>query len=279
MTKPGRNDPCYCGSGKKYKNCHMAEDKAGEQEKRTLQEASKWLHQDFMKYARDERFAEAFAFALQLYWNNHYTIENAEEMSMNEALRFFDWFVLDYQHDGSERLIDIYHREKTEDLSEAQQQVLENWLQVTPASAYELAGYEGQNLFVKEFTTQKEYTVYEPSGHGLVQPGDLLLGRLVSVLDRFEFSTVVAYLPQKEIADLAEKLDKARAADTTNFPEASYEEFMRRKGYLIIHHALEQAEAMGRPAVAAEDPDQAARLTRKAAKQIRKLPKLPRLRR
>jgi hypothetical protein len=23
MSKPGRNDPCPCGSGKKYKNCHM----------------------------------------------------------------------------------------------------------------------------------------------------------------------------------------------------------------------------------------------------------------
>jgi preprotein translocase subunit SecA len=22
----GRNDPCWCGSGKKYKNCHMRED-------------------------------------------------------------------------------------------------------------------------------------------------------------------------------------------------------------------------------------------------------------
>lgn len=20
---PGRNDPCHCGSGKKYKNCHL----------------------------------------------------------------------------------------------------------------------------------------------------------------------------------------------------------------------------------------------------------------
>ncbi|MCA9977843.1 MAG: SEC-C domain-containing protein, partial [Anaerolineales bacterium] len=23
MDKPGRNDLCYCGSGKKYKKCHM----------------------------------------------------------------------------------------------------------------------------------------------------------------------------------------------------------------------------------------------------------------
>lgn len=26
QQRPGRNDPCWCGSGKKYKNCHLAED-------------------------------------------------------------------------------------------------------------------------------------------------------------------------------------------------------------------------------------------------------------
>ena len=25
----GRNDPCWCGSGKKYKNCHYRADRAG----------------------------------------------------------------------------------------------------------------------------------------------------------------------------------------------------------------------------------------------------------
>lgn len=24
--KPGRNEPCWCGSGKKYKKCHLPED-------------------------------------------------------------------------------------------------------------------------------------------------------------------------------------------------------------------------------------------------------------
>jgi hypothetical protein len=27
-AKPGRNDPCHCGSGKKYKHCHLAADSA-----------------------------------------------------------------------------------------------------------------------------------------------------------------------------------------------------------------------------------------------------------
>ena len=26
----GRNDPCWCGSGKKYKNCHMQSDQQGQ---------------------------------------------------------------------------------------------------------------------------------------------------------------------------------------------------------------------------------------------------------
>jgi len=26
IDKPGRNDPCWCGSGKKYKKCHLPED-------------------------------------------------------------------------------------------------------------------------------------------------------------------------------------------------------------------------------------------------------------
>jgi hypothetical protein len=28
-AKPDRNDPCHCGSGKKYKNCHMKKDQSG----------------------------------------------------------------------------------------------------------------------------------------------------------------------------------------------------------------------------------------------------------
>jgi hypothetical protein len=31
----GRNDPCHCGSGKKYKQCHLAEDEAKARTERT----------------------------------------------------------------------------------------------------------------------------------------------------------------------------------------------------------------------------------------------------
>jgi hypothetical protein len=34
MRALGRNDPCHCGSGKKYKHCHLDKDEAAEREAR-----------------------------------------------------------------------------------------------------------------------------------------------------------------------------------------------------------------------------------------------------
>jgi hypothetical protein len=150
--------------------------------------------------------------------------------------------------------------------------VLELWLNAPPAGAYELLDYEGQVLQLREFMTGEEFELYEPAGHGLAQPGDLLLGRPVEIYGRREFSTLAAYLPQDEIADLGQKLEAAQGADSETYPDATEEAFMRRNGYLIIHHALAQAELKGRPAVAAQNQDRPdKKLVRKATKGLRSL--------
>jgi hypothetical protein len=249
----------------------MAADKEAAKESRLLAEAGQWLRRNFLSFARDERFAEAFATALPIYWNGLYTFDDAEQMSQYEAFRFIDWFIFDYRHGDSPRLIDAYFHERWEDLSVHQQKVLVNWIDAPPASAYELLDFEGQILQLRDFLSGETFQVYEPGGHGIVVPGDLLLGRLVPLEDRLEFSTVIAYLPQDEIADLADKLEKARAADIEEFADATLAESMRRYGYLIIHHALEQAELKGRPPVAGHDPDRIDKLTRRAAQRLRKL--------
>ena len=47
MAKPGRNDRCPCGSGKKYKSCCLMKDEAADRERLTAAQA-----------ARDQRAAE-----------------------------------------------------------------------------------------------------------------------------------------------------------------------------------------------------------------------------
>jgi hypothetical protein len=272
MSKPGRNDPCHCGSGLKYKKCHEPIEKAAEKERLMLLEGARYLRRDFLKFARDQRFAEQFAAALSHYWNGLYTFDNAEEMSESEAFRFIDWFTFDYQPtDDQPRLIEVYRQERWDDLATTQQAVLESWLDAPPAAAYELVDYEGQTLHLRDFVTGEEFEVYEGAGHGETEPGDLILTRLLPMDNRLEFSTTAAYLPQEEIADLADKLASARAADAEAHPGATYQEYMRRHNTILIHHALEQAQLQDRYPVARLDPERKDNATRTAARQLRRL--------
>lgn len=268
--KIGRNDLCYCGSGLKYKKCHMKIDQEKEKEQRASKQAVQWLGRDLLSFARDERFAESFAKALPEYWYGLYDLNNAEEMSLDEALRFADWFAFDYfQPDGS-RLIEVYQAEKAEDLSEVQRKVLAGWLEAGASSGYELLSYEGQQLHLRDYFTGEEFEVFEAGGRGDVEVGEVILTRLVQVLDQLEFSTSAAYLPTDEIGDLQEKMAEARTADQAEHPEASYTDFMRRHNHLLIHHALEQAQQKKRPPVARLDPNRSDKKTQTVAKQVRK---------
>ncbi len=270
MSKIGRNDPCYCGSGKKYKQCHMKEDKQKEKLVRDVKEAGRFVRRDLLKYARDERFAEDFAKALSLYWNDMYDIDNSEEMSMPEAFRFFDWFMFDYQLADGRFLIQNYHQEKYDDLSTPQQALIDQWTSAPPASGFELIGYEGQELKLCDYFSGEEIVAYEAGGRGSVEIGEIILTRIVPVADHFEFSTTAAYLPANEIADIKEKMATAESAYKATHPEATHEQFMRNKNYLLVHHALEQAEKVGRPPVARLDAHREDTKTQKVVQQMKR---------
>lgn len=270
MTKIGRNDPCYCGSGQKYKNCHLKADNEAERERRDWAEAGRFLRRDLLKFARDERWATAVAEAMPFYWNNHYDAQSAEQMSMPEALRFFDWFVFDYPQPDGQRLLDVYAAENRQDLARYQQLTLDAWLANSVTGAYELTGYDGQTLHLRDFMTGETYDIYEAGGHGNVEIGEVIIARLVPVHNQLEMSVSAGYLPAAEIADLADKLAAVKAADAETHPDADHQDFMRRHNHFLVHHALEQAEIQGRPPVARLNPNRDDVKTQKIIHKMKK---------
>jgi hypothetical protein len=250
MDKPGRNDPCYCGSGKKYKQCHMAADLAAEREQRAWADAARELRADLLDYADEERFDAEAGEAAAHYWNGLYTTETLPLMSDSEAERFLDWFAFDYTLPTTGgRIVELYRDEKGAELPSPRRELLDLWVDAPPMSGYELTGYQRQILHVREMVSGQELDVFEPSGHGNAPLGSLLLGRPVPVHDHHEFFALSAYIPPEEIADLPDKLTAARATDGQ-----AGEDFLRRHNVLFIHHALEQARSAGRPPVARLDP-------------------------
>src|SRR3954470_3069147 len=64
-TDIGRNDPCHCGSGKKYKKCHLEKDQTvnrKEREKAALN-AAKVMADQAKEEAKDGKAAPAHAHA------------------------------------------------------------------------------------------------------------------------------------------------------------------------------------------------------------------------
>lgn len=59
MTKTGRNDPCHCGSGKKYKRCCLQEDQKGERLVRSADNAARQAEYDALVESLSQELDQA----------------------------------------------------------------------------------------------------------------------------------------------------------------------------------------------------------------------------
>jgi hypothetical protein len=259
---------CHCGSGKLYKDCHKAEDVAGEEERRAWDTAYFALRQEFARFAKDERFARAFADAVGLFWDGHYTLENAHMMNEDEALRFFDWFVLDHIPEGGQRLFDVYAAEKGAELDERERALLEAWKQARPASAYVVVELDRPRVHLRDVFTGDEVWVEDAAAAHILDEGETLLGRVLAVNAMNRMAGGAARLPIDEAADLAPEITRARVTFLADHPGATWDDFLRARGYLLTHYAMHQAEAHGREAVRPESFNQAVK--NRSVRQLRK---------
>ncbi len=249
MPTPGRNDPCYCGSGKKYKHCHEPLDRAAQAEAHAWDMARRNLTRNVIVFAHEPRFAQSFAEGLKLFWNGHYTSETADGMSEDESLRFFDWFAFDYTPDDHPRLLEIYSAEKGVALGEVERKQLDYWLAARPISAHRVESVQGDGIALRDVFDDSTAAVTSEVGASAVKPGEILLARYIQVQDKLRRADGTVRLPescQEElVATMRQAFDEFRAEK----PAAAFDEFLRARGYLMGHFAMKQAEAEGRPAV------------------------------
>lgn len=257
MDKPGRNDPCYCGSGKKYKQCHLPIDLAAEQQARQWADAARRLRADLLDFADEEQFDEAVADGLPRFWDGYYTAENDHLMDAFEADRFYDWFLFDYRPAEGEWTAPAarYAEAKVDALNETQRSLLAQWLEAPPMGGYILDDYEGQTLNLHDYLTGETVDVFLPSGHGSAPIGSLIVGRIVPIQDQREFFTAPAFIPPEELGDLEQTLRDAMAEVAAANPKADAAEQRRRTNYLIMVQGLGAAKKAGRPPVARLDPN------------------------
>ena len=254
----GRNDPCFCGSGKKYKQCHMKVEQEKAKEARAWESAARFLQRDLIAFAREERFAESFAAGVALFFNQYHTIETANQMSQLESLRFFDWFAYDYVPLDRPRLIEVYYQDKGELMDEKEAPLLKRWLEAGPACAYELVETSGkgkQTLHLCNLFDESVHLVRHSGGPGRAEIKDVLIARLLPFRDETRMSDPAGYLRASEADGLKPFILDAWQAFLEETPDAKWEVFLRQRSYLFAHYELEAAKRAGRPPVARLGPN------------------------
>ena len=282
MTEPGRvgrNDPCPCGSGEKYKRCCMARDKAAQAERVAWQKAAQNMRIALLGYAKEPDLAADMGIGLGLFWQDRYTLDTVERMSVDESLRFFDWFAHDYRLQRQKeaarqgkRLIEVYWAEVGDALTEKEAAVLDAWIESPPGSAFLLAEADpaqGTVVLRDLFLSGRTVIVEDVSAAKHGEVGQILLARPLPEHEHVRLSGSTVLLPASEQAGLREAIEAAWQSYLEENPAATMEQFLRDRAYLLTHYALEWADREGRPAVAADDPESggiAARAVRKTLK-------------
>ena len=109
MSKTGRNDPCHCGSGQKYKRCCLQKDQAAEHtaliatataQAQGRKELDTFLEQEEALLLREEELTEASNAAVDLIQAGK--LDEAERAARELLVRFPD------AHDGYDRLGMVY---------------------------------------------------------------------------------------------------------------------------------------------------------------------------
>jgi hypothetical protein len=191
--KTGRNDPCSCGSGKKYKHCCLSsgpvsisvptfQDTPWGRQNQASEQLNKALQNEFLQEFDNDAVVDT--------WRDFNQTDDAPPMdSMREEMSIFIPYLL-YQWDTEERarrndgkpkggaVVRSYMKKNAHRLSELELQVLEQAIS-RPVSFYEVVRSDpGRGVCLRDLLIGEETEVEEHSASQMMRPGDIAYGQI-----------------------------------------------------------------------------------------------------
>ena len=169
-TDIGRNDPCWCGSGRKYKKCHL------HNESRTLDERALWLYQKavgFLSNSSSWRLAMIDAAQARAeYSDSPYALLDALDDPVTADVLLFE---------GGAFAEFVAIRGAL--LPEDERLLAEQWL-LAERSVYEVEEVRrGEGLTLRDVRTGDVHQVLERAGSQQLKAGSLICARVVPAGD------------------------------------------------------------------------------------------------
>ncbi|UCE52925.1 MAG: SEC-C domain-containing protein [Desulfobacterales bacterium] len=240
--KIGRNDPCPCGSGKKYKKCCLKKDELKKAislpKRRTAEESVDSLRGKIMKFIDMEKLKGCYPAALDQYWKTPKEGLDPRAMVETDMFGFTEWFVHDYVlPDFGKPLITVY-LESNPKLTRTELQILKDW-QATNISVYQITRVEENNgVYCEDIFTDEEFFIHDISISRSIKQWELLMARKVWVLDEWQLSAVGATLPPGEKKNIYDFVMGHYLKHLKAHPNTSLSDFLQQKGYLLRQYVI-----------------------------------------
>lgn len=250
MAKIGRNDPCPCGSGKKYKHCCLRKESVAKSEVISRDRAWNTLMDKLLDFSREARFRQELESAFDLFWNRAYSLEEIDSLTPTQVMSFLDWYVHDYNTAAdSRRIVDIFLTERGSTLSD-QELELGEAAQDSVFSAYRVTDVEQwKTVTLADIFQGSQYDLRYTSALEGIVAGQLLLGRLVAADDVWRFSWITSLVPPELEDDLKTYIEQMFAAYQEEHYQASWKQFLRDRSYLFNHFMLKATGDLPAPQV------------------------------
>jgi len=175
--RPGRNDPCPCGSGRKYKRCCLGRDAAGRYTREERGSALAKL-EDFVGHELGPEDDKAWLTFFGR-WGERLEELGAEEDEASEAL-YEMWFCLDFALEDGRHPVDVFLQAGSE-LTDGERRYL-HLLRQTTLRFYEVAdAVPGVSLTLRDVATRASVEVRERLGSRSIPRHTLLAARIIAL--------------------------------------------------------------------------------------------------
>lgn len=260
MSEIGRNDPCPCGSGRKYKKCCLGKD-APSPSAFTSGERRSALERLF-RFARRPELAEAQVVARAAFWADW--IDRRSDEELHEAMRlqesetaYLEWFVFDFHLDNGRTLVEECLTRERRGLRSGETRYLER-MRPSHLRLYEIARVRPEEgLDLTDLWTGKPLRVRERLGTRQLVPWDLLGARVmlgpagVPVLDGLPY-----LYPALAKEEILRRLRRAHRGFKRVVPGGDLAAFFKRHGMLFHHLWLDHVALRPMPRMVTAEGDE-----------------------
>lgn len=233
MLKAHRNEPCPCGSGRKYKNCCLRRDQIAASREVSLDVSDAALLSALYEFAQRPRYQGELTQALEVYWGGRFDLRGVTPEDADDMRRALEWFVHDWRVDEDRcYLIERFIETEAKDYPAEALETLRAWA----TSALVLLRVEGRSagrLRAYDLLRDEMLEISDVALARNAREGDVVAGRLFELRGERRLSLMTMLLPPQHEQPLVAFFRNAYSLYRDEHPTATWDVFLRHNGYLV----------------------------------------------